>query len=450
MRFKPDRRLLTAASFCLTAVVVVASTSTPAAAMAVPTIKAELETPTLFDDTAGGNANADDPAIWVHPTNSAKSLVVGTAKEGGLRVYNLSGGLVQSIAAPAAPGPDDEPGRFNNVDLLYGVRVGGATVDLAVTTDRGRDTLRVYRINPAGGSTALTDVTSAAAPLVFSANAGEVNDGRTAYGLATWKDRATGRNYALVSQRHETSVALLELTVTPAGTVTYHKVRSLTLPQSFALPNGTTWTPCDDPGDLPQVEGMVVDATSGVLYAGQEDVGIWKVSATLTGTPVLMDKVKEFGLPLAYDPVTEECYQSGPDPGYGGTHITADVEGLTIYYRANGKGYLLASSQGDNSFVVYQRFGANTFLGSFRVGPHSDPAHPDGSEECDGAMVMNVPLGDRFDEGLFVVQDGFDGPEVLDGNGEPRTTTNFKFVEWDDIAEDLDLAVDPTGWSPRS
>ncbi|GHH83717.1 hypothetical protein GCM10017771_11010 [Streptomyces capitiformicae] len=40
------------------------------------------------------------------------------------------------------------------------------------------------------------------------------------------------------------------------------------------LPNGTSWTPCADPGDLPQVEGMVVDPVNKVLYAGQEDVGI--------------------------------------------------------------------------------------------------------------------------------------------------------------------------------
>lgn len=449
MRFKPGRRLVATASFCLAAAVIVAATSTSAAAGSVASVEAEVETPTLFDDDAGGNANADDPAIWVHPTNSARSLVVGTAKEGGLRVYNLSGGLVQSIAAPSAPGPEDSPGRFNNVDLLYGVRIGGATVDLAVVSDRGRDTLRIYRINPAGGSTPLTDVTDASVPLVYAANAAEVNDQRTAYGLATWKDRATGRLYALASQRHETSVALLELTVTPAGTVTYHKVRTLTLPTSFALPNGSTWTPCDDPGDLPQVEGMVVDAVSGVLYAGQEDVGIWKVPATLTGTPVLVDKVKEYGVPFSYDEATEECVQSGPDPGYGGKHITADVEGLTIYYRANGKGYLLASSQGDNTFMVYQRSGSNAFIGSFRVAPGSDADDPDGSEECDGAMVMNVALGDRFDEGLFVVQDGFNAPDVLDGAGEPRTSTNFKFVEWDDIADDLDLAVDPDGWNPR-
>ena len=65
-------------------------------------------------------------------------------------------------------------------------------------------------------------------------------------------------------------------------------------------------------------------------------------------------------------------------------------------------------------------------------------------------MVMNVPLGDEFDEGLFVVQDGSDLPEVLDAEGEAREKTNFEFVEWDDIADELDLEVDTGGWHPRT
>ena len=37
---------------------------------------------------AGGNADADDPAIWRNPADPDRSLVVATAKEGGLRVYD--------------------------------------------------------------------------------------------------------------------------------------------------------------------------------------------------------------------------------------------------------------------------------------------------------------------------------------------------------------------------
>ncbi|NUO56826.1 MAG: phytase [Hamadaea sp.] len=426
-------------------------TALPAHATTLPEVEAELETPALFDDDAGGNANADDPAIWLHPAHSGRSVVVATAKEGGLRAYSLSGATLQSIPAPQPPRPGDEGGRFNNVDLLYGMPIGGAARDIAVVSDRGRDQLRIYRIDPAAaavGAPPLVDVTDAGAPLVFSADLDEVNDQRSAYGLATWRDKSTGGYYALVSRRHTTDVALVRLIATPSGTVTYTVVRTLTLPNTFTLPNGQSWSPCLEPDEQAQVEGMVVDAQTGVLYAGQEDVGIWRVSASLLGTPVLMDKVREFGVPATFDEATEECV-SGTDPGFGGTHLSADVEGLTLYYRRDGKGYLLASSQGDFTFAVYQRQGANAYVGSFRIVADDDPSDPDGSEVCDGAAVLNVPLGNQFDEGLLVVQDGQNTPGELDENGEQRENTNFKFVEWDDVAEEVGLAVDTSGWNPR-
>src|SRR5262245_26431416 len=88
----------------------------PAAADAQVT--ASLETAPLFDDEAGGDADADDPAVWVH---GRTTLVFGTKKNAGLDVYGLDGRTLQSI--PSAPG------RFNNVDVLNNVRLGGRTLD---------------------------------------------------------------------------------------------------------------------------------------------------------------------------------------------------------------------------------------------------------------------------------------------------------------------------------
>ncbi|MEZ7127417.1 phytase [Nonomuraea sp. AD125B] len=406
-----------------------AGTAVPASGSTVPTVHPDVETPALYDDEAGGNANGDDPAIWVHPSDSGRSVVVTTAKEGGLNVYDLDGRPLQHFAAPAAPGPDDEPGRFNNVDVTYGF----AGRDLAIVSDRGRDTLRIYSIS----NGRLTDVTDPAAPFVFNTSQGQVNDGETAYGLGAWKD-STG-TYALVSRRHKTSIGLVKLLAKPGGKVGYQLVRTLDLPASFTLPNGQSWTPCLEPDEQAQVEGMVVDQDRDVLYAAQEDVGIWRMRADLTGTPVLVDKVKEYGVPGTYDPATEEC-TSGADPGFGGHHLTADAEGLTIYYREDGKGYLLASSQGDNTFAVYRREGANSYLGQFRVGAGNGI---DGVEVSDGSTVLNVPLGD-FDEGVFIAHDGVNTPAEGD-----REITNFKFTKWDDIADELDLDVDTDGWDPR-
>lgn len=389
----------------------------------VATVTATVETPALYDDAQGGNANGDDPAIWIHPTRRSKSLVVATAKEGGLYVYGLDGAQRQHLPAPAPPGPDDEPGRFNNVDLVYGFRLStGAKVDLAVVSDRGRDQVRFYTIGER-----LTDVTDPAVPYVFNNTQQEVNEAETAYGLATWQDQAG--TFALVSRRHTTSLGLLKLTATPGGKVGYTRVRTLDLPSSFTLPDGTSWQPCDEPGVRPQVEGMVVDGDRDVLYAAQEDVGVWRLRADLTGAPVLMDRVKEYGRQDVFDPATEEC-APGPDRGYGGRHLAADAEGLTIYYGDHGDGYLLASSQGDDTFAVYEREGRNAYLGQFRVGP----GRVDGAEVSDGSMVTSVGLGDRFPDGLLVVHDGVNTP--ADGD---RESTGFKFVDWDDVADPLDL-----------
>ncbi|MFI1714474.1 phytase, partial [Streptomyces litmocidini] len=155
-------------------------------------------------DEAGGNANADDPAIWRNPADPGRSLVIATAKQGGLRAYDLDARQVQSIPAPAGPGPDDKPGRFNNVDLVQGLRLGGARADVAVVSDRGNDRLRIYRIDRDKPGGPLTDVTDPGARPVFSADQAETNEQKTAYGLATWTDRATGRSYALVSRRNRT------------------------------------------------------------------------------------------------------------------------------------------------------------------------------------------------------------------------------------------------------
>ncbi|MFJ6700708.1 phytase [Streptomyces sp. NPDC091272] len=400
----------------------------------LPVLTPRAETPVLHDDDEGGNADADDPAIWRNTNSPGRSLVIATAKEGGLRVYDLDARQVQSVAAPPAAGPEDAPGRFNNVDLVQGMRLSTGRADLAVTSDRGHDRLRFYRIDrdrPGGGGP-LIDVTAAAAPAVFSRDQAEVNEQRTAYGLATWTDPASGRSYALVSRRERTSIALLELLPAAGGKVTYRKVRTLDLPATFRLPNGRAWAPCAAPGELPQVEGMTVDPADGTLYAGQEDIGIWRLRADLTGTPELVDKVREFGVDGIYDEQTDEC-SPGADPGFGGTRLSADVEGLTLVAESGGDGYLLASSQGDNTFAAYdrERTDGNEYEGGFRVGPANSTL--DGSEECDGAAALNAPLGSRYPHGLLVVQDGHDNP----GDGD-RPATNLKFVDLGRVLNALD------------
>jgi 3-phytase len=402
----------------------------------LPVVTARVETPPLFDDEAGGDADADDPAIWVNRRRPAASVVLGTAKDAGLRAYDLRGRELQAIFPPPAPAPGSEAGRFNNVDLLSGVRLGGRTRDLAVVTDRGRDQLRVYTVG--AGRRPLTDVTSPAVPFVFSADQAEVDEQATAYGLAAWRGY-DGHAYAVVSRRNTSTLALVRFVADRRGTVSYQRVRTLEMPSSFTLPDGSTWSPCGEPGEGPQFEGMVVDRRTATLYAAQEDVGIWRLDADLAAGPgLLIDRVREYGVPATFDEVTEECIASGPDPGYGGPNLAADAEGLTIAHGRGRDGHLLASSQGDSTFVVYDRVvdgGApNRVLGRFRVG---DGPTVDAVDESDGAAVVTdrVP---GFPGGLLVLHDGAETPTVPGPDGEPRPATNFSYVALDDVLHTLE------------
>ncbi|MFJ7589312.1 phytase [Streptomyces sp. NPDC097617] len=437
MRVIPSRRTPTVAA---AAMVVLGVIAVPAhaqgdrdasASPSLPRVSASVETPSLFDDEAGGNANADDPAIWRNAKDPDRSLVIATAKEGGLRVYDLDGRQVQSLPAPASPREGDMPGRFNNVDLITGLRFPDGRHDVAVVSDRGRDQLRIYRIDPKRPTAPLVDVTDeAAAPRVFSTGQDEVNEQRTAYGLAVYTDRRSGRSYAVASRRHATTLALAELLPDARGKVGYRTVRTTSLPASFTLPNGKSWTPCGEPGEEPQIEGMVVDPDTGDLYAGQEDIGIWKLDADLRSPARLIEKVRSFGVPGTWNPETEEC-DAGADPGFGGRHISADVEGLTIWRdprQPGRRGYLLASSQGDDTFAVFDREHGNAYVRGFRIGD-GGPGSPDGSQECDGAAVTTAPLGKKFPNGLLVVQDGHNTPATTGSDGEARTDTDFKFVD---------------------
>jgi len=52
-----------------------------------------VSVPAVFETAGmtGAGDRADDPAVWVHPTDAGKSLILGTNKDEGLHVYNLKG-----------------------------------------------------------------------------------------------------------------------------------------------------------------------------------------------------------------------------------------------------------------------------------------------------------------------------------------------------------------------
>jgi 3-phytase len=366
---------------------------------------AVFETPTI-----PSSGDADDPAIWLNPTDPSRSLVITSAKNEGLRVYDLAGQQLQSLLPPGTV--DGVKSRLNNVDVQYGLRLAdGSRADVAIYTDRGQDTLRTFRINATG--TPLTELTSYSR--LFPAQ--PVSEQATGYGLALWRDQANDKLYSLVAQRHGNGIAQFEMVAQADGTVRSQQVRSWNLPTIYKGQDLNQ-------GDFsPQSEGMVVDQQTGMLYIGQEDVGIWGIdlkTGTLGSGPLVETKT--------FDP-------SSP--------ITADVEGLTIRYGLNGEGVLIASSQGDNTFAAFDRKGLG-YLGSFSISAGNGI---DAVQESDGADVTSFALP-GYAGGVFITQDGYDGDDF---NAD---ATNFKYVQWSDIARDnaflAPYAELPAGFDPRT
>lgn len=154
-----------------------------------------------------------------------------------------------------------------------------------------------------------------------------------------------------------------------------------------------------------QTEGCVADDEYAYLYIGEEDVGIWKYGAK----------------------PSDATARTQVDTTAPGGHVAADVEGLALYYIINNTGYLIASSQGSNEFVVYEREGTNTYVMHTYVMTFKIEAANgvDGVTGTDGIDVTNSPLGPAFPKGLFVAQDG----------SNDVGSNNYKLVAWEAIAK---------------
>jgi 3-phytase len=324
---------------------------------------------------------ADDPAIWVHPSDPSLSLVLGDDKGGGLCVYSLDGRELQVL---------HEQKHLNNVDLRYGMPLAGGfpdgtkheRVDLVGVGNQSDRSLLFFKIHP--GTRRLE-------------SAGEIGAlGIVPYGSCMYRSTKSGKTYYFVNDRSGVTQQW-ELRDGGSGAIAGTKVREFDV--------GT------------QVEGCVADDALGKLYIGEEQVGIWKYGA---------------------EPGDGATRTAVDRTGRGG-HLTADVEGLAIYDAGEGRGYLLASSQGSNTFVIYERGGSNGYVGTFRI---ADGA-VDGVSDTDGIEVTSAALGPAFPKGLFVAQDG--------SNTHPNGNQNYKLVPWEAIASKftpplmIEPKVDPRG-----
>ncbi|WP_026294809.1 phytase [Sediminispirochaeta bajacaliforniensis] len=323
---------------------------------------------------------ADDPAIWVHPEDPALSIIIGTdkhEKRGGLRIYDLSGNELHFL----------QVGKSNNVDVRYDFPFGDAKVDIAGSTNRAENSIQVFAINPEDRSlTRIDDGTLTSGP-----GSTEV------YGFSLYHSCSTGRFYA-VCGLYDGTVEQWELVDNGMGKVSGRKVKT------YAF------------GGV--CEGIAADDQKDELYIAEENVGLWKVDAA-------PDASNE---PKSIQKISENPY------------IHKDLEGVALYVGDNGGGYVLVSSQGTDSYAVYDREDGS-YAGSFRI---VDGPVIDGVSDTDGIEVLSYGIPGLFPDGFFIVQDdvNFDGQE--------KSKQNFKLVDWRAIANSsLGLKIN-SGNNPRN
>jgi 3-phytase len=284
--------------------------------------------------------DTDDPAIWINPEDATQSLVVGTDKDsdGGLYLYNLKGEIIRKSEALKRP---------NNVDIAYQFKIGDRLVDIAITTERETNKLRIFSLPD------LKPIDNGGIP-VFE---GETE--RDPMGVSIYTRPSDREMFVVVGRKTGPTGSYLwqyKLEAS-AGAITGKVVRK------FGTFSGKK-----------EIEALAVDNELGFIYYSDEQAGIRKYYA---------DPEKNDNTELAF---------------FGQNDFKADHEGIAIYKKTATTGYLLISNQQKNTFMVYAREGMSSDANN-----HTLLAEiPVSTIECDGADATNVNLGPQFPNGMFV------------------------------------------------
>jgi len=352
-----------------------AAPSPPPAAIS-SSVASRFATDTLAHDP-------DDPAIWISRRSPSVGLILGTDKveaTGGLYVFGLDGRLKQTVS------PLDRP---NNVDVEYGLALDGEEADIAVLTERKQRRLRVFRIRPDGGG--LDDVSGPAGIPVLEGMSG---DAAEPMGIALYKRQGDGAVFAIVAPKTGGTRDYLwqyRLKDDGKGVARGEFVRRF---GNFSRKGG-------GPGEIGEIEALVVDDELGYVYYSDERFGIRKWHAD----PDHPDAGRELAV-------------------FGADGYLGDREGLAIYAQEGGKGFLVSSDQVPNRTRVhiYPREGGP-------AGPHDHPrvgTVETNADQTDGLDLVSSPVGD-FPSGILVMMNS--------------GSKNFLIFDWQDFARAGGMAI---------
>ncbi|MDX2247401.1 MAG: phytase [Bacteroidia bacterium] len=290
--------------------------------------------------------DTDDPAIWVNPDDPRSSLILGTDKEedGALYVFDLDGKVVHDKVVHNLARP-------NNVDVEYGLNLGGQPTDIAVVTERFTNSLRIFRLPD------MMPVDGGGIP-VFEGETGP--EFRDLMGIALYKKPTNGEIFAIVGRKNGPSGGgyLWQYRLEDDGT---GQVKT-TLVRKFGAYSGKK-----------EIEAIAVDDALGYVYYSDEQVGVRKYSA---------------------DPDSADHERAL----FATTGFAEDHEGISFYNFPDGTGYILVSDQGANKFHIYPREGS----------PGNPHDHPEirvinvSTMESDGSETLALPLGTMFPKGIFI------------------------------------------------
>ncbi|PGH27738.1 hypothetical protein AJ80_00525 [Polytolypa hystricis UAMH7299] len=341
-------------------------------------------------ETDANGADGDDPAIWISPKSPRESKIITTTKstEGaGLAVFDLKGKLLQMMPA----------GEPNNVDVIYGFETKNGTVDLAYAACRDDNTLCLFEIDDTGS---LHDIPGGSQP---------TEPEFEVYGSCAYRSPKSGKQYLFVNSK-EAVYLQYELTSKDGSLQT-------SLVRSFNVGTGG------------QVEGCVTDEANGYIFLGEEPQGLWRYDAE----------------PDVKDPQGFQVAKIGDGK------LSADVEGVTLIPgEESDEGFLLVSSQGISSYLVYERKSPHKYVITFTVGNSRD-GKVDHVSNTDGIAAVGNKLNKDFPAGLVVVHD--DANELAEGG--TSELASFKLISLADIfgadeVRHLDLSGDVHGdFDPR-